>query len=483
MRTEHDALGSMELPDNSYYGIQTKRAMGNFDVSMRTFNDFPQVVRAVAEVKKACALANRDAALQGSGGLDEARTEAICKACDEIIAGKFSGQFPVNIFRGCGTSINMNVNEVVANRANEILTGHKGHDTVHPNTHVNMSQSSNDVFPTVEHIVFYRELAALISELPRLMEALDVKAQEFAHVVRLGRTAHQDAVPMTMGQLFSGYVSAIKRCLRRLRALQPEFSSGMLGATAIGTGMGLQPGFFDAVYPRLSSVVGFEMHPEENFFDGMQNVDTSVILSAELKAVSGIMGKIANDLRLLSSGPRAGFMEMTLPATQPGSSIMPGKINPFVPDLITQIMQQVAANDWAATLSFMNGEPDIAASGVLHFMGLVESCIIIRRSIPIFAEKCIRGIKANEKVCREYAESSTSLATLISSLYGYETGSRIAQVAYREGISCKEAALKENLIPAEDAEELFNLETLTDLRAMEAMIHRLQQRKEARHEN
>ncbi len=483
MRTEHDALGFMELPDDSYYGIQTMRAMENFDVSMRTFNDFPQVVKAVAEVKKACALANRDAALRGAGGLDADKAEAVCKACDEIIQGRFKGQFPVNIFRGCGTSINMNVNEVVANRANELLTGHKGHDAVHPNTHVNMSQSSNDVFPTVEHIVFYRELSDLIKELPVLIETLEEKSKEFAHVVRLGRTAYQDAVPMTMGQLFSGYVSAMKRCLRRLEAILPEFSTGMLGATAIGTGMGLQPGFFDAVYPHLSKIVGFEMRPEENFFDGMQNADTPVILSAQLKAVAGIMGKIANDLRILSSGPRAGFMEMSLPATQPGSSIMPGKINPFVPDLITQIMQQVASNDWAATLSFMNGEPDIAASGVLYFMGVVESIIIIRRSIPIFAEKCIRGIKVNEGVCRRYAELSTSLATLISSLYGYETGTRIAQAAYREGISCKEAALKEKLIPEDEAEELFNLDTLTDLRAMETMMHHLQMKKEDRHGN
>lgn len=481
MRTEKDALGQLELPGDSYYGIQTLRAMSNFDVSMRTFNDYPQVVRAMAEVKKACALANCEAGKGcACGGLDPTRTQAICQACDEIVAGRFNGQFPVNIFRGCGTSINMNVNEVVANRANELLTGHKGYDAVHPNTHVNMSQSSNDVFPTVEHIVFYREIGALLAALPRLVEALEARQREFAPFVRLGRTAYQDAVPMTMGQLFSGYVAVIKRNQKRLNAIRPEFASGMLGATAIGTGMGLQPGFFDVVYRHLSAVVGFDMQPEENFFDGMQNVDTPLILSAILKALAGAMGKIANDLRLLSSGPRAGFMELILPAVQPGSSIMPGKINPFVPDLVTQVMQQVAANDWAATLSSMSGEPDIAASGVLHFMGLVESCEIIRRTIPIFSERCIDGIQINVDVCRRGAEKSTSLATLISSLYGYEVGQQVASRAYAENLTCKEVALRDNLVPADAAEKLFNLETLTDLRAMESMLRQLQQQKESR---
>ena len=478
MRLEKDSLGQMELPDDSYYGIQTQRSLGNFDVTMHTFNEFPQVVRAMAEVKKACALANRDAGMSGCGGLPADKADAICRACDEIMEGRFAGQFPVNIFRGCGTSINMNVNEVIANRANELLTGHKGFDAVHPNTHVNMSQSSNDVFPTVEHIVLFRETGLLVDALQLLEEAVAAKEKEFSDVVRLGRTALQDAVPMTMGQLFSGYASALRRCRRRLQDFRGEFATGMLGATAIGTGMGMQPGYFDAVYPHLSSIVGFEMRPEENFFDGMQNVDSAIVLSALVKAAGGIMGKIANDLRLLSSGPRAGFMEMSLPATQPGSSIMPGKINPFVPDLVTQVMQQAALNDWAATLSFFNGEPDIAASGVLHFMGLVESCMILRKAAPIFAERCIAGIRVNREKCRRDAEYSTSLATLISSIYGYDTGTKVAHAAYSAGISCKEATLRDGLIPEEEAEQLFDVDTLTDLRGMENMLRRLQKGKE-----
>jgi len=480
MRIEKDALGTLELPDETYYGIQTLRSLGNFDITMRTFNDFPQVVRAIAEVKKACALANRDAAATGVGGLDADVSEAICTACDEIIAGKFEGQFPVNLSRGSGTSINMNLNEVIGNRANEILTGHKGMDKVHPNTHVNMSQSSNDIFPTAEHIVFYREIGALLDALPELIETTRAKQQEFSKVVRLGRTALQDAVPMTMGQMFSGYVAVFERCKARLEHIRPEFATGMLGATAIGTGMGLQPGFFDAVYPHLSNVTGIEMKPEENFFDGMQNVDTPIILSAILKTLAAGLGKMAQDFRLLSSGPRAGFRELVLPATQPGSSIMPGKINPFMPDLVLQVMQQVAANDWAATTSSMNGETDIAASGVMHFMGLVESLMILTAVIPQFSRKCLAGVKVNAEVCRDYAERSTSLATLIATLYGYEVGRQVATIAYEEGITCKEAALREKLVPEEDAEELFDLETLTDLRATEAMMLRLLKRKENR---
>lgn len=465
MRIERDALGTMELPDEAYYGIQSARAQANFDVSPLTFNDYPNVVRALAEVKKACALANKEI-----GALEPHKADAIVQAADEVIAGKFQGQFPVNVFRGCGTSANMNINEVLANRANEILTGKKGDNEVNANSHVNMGQSSNDVFPTAEAIVLYREISALLDAVPMLEEALENKVNEFADVVKLGRTLMQDAVPMTLGQCFSGYLAAVKRNKNGLKAYRDEFRTVILGATAIGTGMGIMPGYLEAVYPRLSEVVGFDVIKNENFFDGMQNSDPFLILSAHVKALACVIGKMANDFRILSSGPRAGWGEIVLPANQPGSSIMPGKINPFTCDMMVQIMQQVCANDWAITLSVPSGDTDLGPSAVLNFMGILESMEILRRGIESFTVNCARGIKANRDVCLRYAEESTSLATMVSALFGYPVGSKIAKIAYEEGITCKEAALREKLIPAAAAEELFDVMKLTNIQTMQDMF-------------
>lgn len=465
MRTEHDALGAMELPDEAYYGIQSARARKNFDVSPLTFDDYPNVVRALAEVKKACALANKDI-----GALEPRKADAIARAADEVIAGKFRGQFPVNVFRGCGTSANMNINEVLANRANEILTGRKGDNEVNANSHVNMGQSSNDIFPTVEAIVIYREAGALLEVIPMLEEALENKVNEFADVVKLGRTLMQDAVPLTLGQCFSGYLAALRRNRKGLEACRDEFRTVILGATAIGTGMGIMPGYLEAVYPRLSEIAGFELIRNENFFDGMQNSDSFLILSAHVKALACVIGKMANDFRILSSGPRSGWREIVLPANQPGSSIMPGKINPFTCDMMVQIMQQVCANDWAITLSVPSGDTDIGPSAVLNFMGILESMEILRRGTESFTVNCVRGIKANRDICRRYAEESTSLATMVSALFGYPVGGKIAKIAYEEGITCKEAALRENLIPADAAEDLFDVMKLTDIQAMQDMF-------------
>ncbi|MDO5537573.1 MAG: lyase family protein, partial [Desulfovibrionaceae bacterium] len=249
MRTEKDALGEMQLPDEAFYGIQTLRSLANFDVTNRTFNDYPAVVRAMAEVKKACALANRDI-----GALDAAKACAIVQACDEILDGRMKGQFPVNIWRGGGTSINMNLNEVIGNRANELLTGHKGAEAVHPNTHVNMCQSSNDVYPTAENIVLYREIGRTLEGVAKLERSLAAKADEFRDVVRLGRTCLQDGVPMTLGQVFAGFHGAISRGRRRLETMREDFRTGVLGGTVIGTGFGALPGFTEAVYPHLTAI-------------------------------------------------------------------------------------------------------------------------------------------------------------------------------------------------------------------------------------
>ena len=429
MRIEKDALGEMPLPDGAYYGIQAFRSLSNFDVTDKTFNDYPAVVRALAEIKKACALANRDI---GALGADKAG--AIARACDDILEGRMEGQFPVNIWRGGGTSINMNLNEVIANRANELLTGHKGYEQVHPNTHVNMCQSSNDVYPTAENIVLYRETGRALEGVAALENSFARKSKEFGGVVRLGRTCLQDGVPMTLGQVFAGFHGVIRRSRERLEALREGFRVGVLGGTVIGTGLGVLPGYVNA--------------------DGL------LTLSGALKVLACSAGKIANDFRLLSSGPRSGFGEIRLPAVAPGSSIMPGKINPFMCDLVVQIMHQVAANDWAITMNASVSDLDLASNATVSFFALLQSLEMIGNGFALFSEKCVEGIVANEAVCRRYAEESTSLATIVSTLYGYETGSRIAGIAYREGITCKEAALREKLIPEDAAEELFDVEAL-----------------------
>ena len=444
MRIEKDALGEMPLPDGAYYGIQAFRSLSNFDVTDKTFNDYPAVVRA----------------LEG----------AIARACDDILEGRMEGQFPVNIWRGGGTSINMNLNEVIANRANELLTGHKGYEQVHPNTHVNMCQSSNDVYPTAENIVLYRETGRALEGVAALENSFARKSKEFGGVVRLGRTCLQDGVPMTLGQVFAGFHGVIRRSRERLEALREGFRVGVLGGTVIGTGLGVLPGYVEAVYPHLSAIVGFEMRlpdtPEGSpvsdagLFDAMQNADGLLTLSGALKVLACSAGKIANDFRMLSSGPRSGFGEIRLPAVAPGSSIMPGKINPFMCDLVVQIMHQVAANDWAITMNASASDLDLASNATVSFFALLQSLEMIGNGFALFSEKCVEGIVANEAVCRRYAEESTSLAAIVSTLYGYETGSRIAGIAYREGITCKEAALREKLIPEDAAEELFDVEAL-----------------------
>lgn len=467
MRIEKDALGEMELPDEVYYGIQSLRAVSSYDVSPKTFNDYPNVMRALAEIKKACALANRDI-----GALVPEKAEAIAKACDELIAGKFQGHFPVNVFRGCGTSANMNANEVIANRANELLTGQKGNDQINPNTHVNMGQSSNDVFPAAESIVLYRETGALLDALLVLEKALEDKVVAFEDVVKLGRTSIQDALPITLGQTFSGYLAALRRNKKLLENYRDTFRTSILGATAIGTGLGIMPGFLERVYVHLSTIVGFTVSRDENFVDGMQNSDFYLIVSAYVKAIACTTGKIADNIRFLSSGPQGGLGELNLPEVFFADDVFIENSDTFVADMMIHIMHQVNANDWGVTLSVPSADADIHSSAVVNFMGVLESMELLTKGAPLFAKYCIEGMTANKETCRQYAEGSTSLATLVSALFGYPIGSKIAKIAYEEGITCKEAALRTSLLEKDVAEELFDVKKLTQLESTVAMFEK-----------
>ncbi len=467
MRLEKDAVGTMELPDEAYYGIQSVRGAANYDVTSKTFNDYPKIVRACAEMKKACALANRDIE-----ALAPEKAAAIAQACDEVAAGRFAGQFLINAFRICGTSGNMNVNEVIANRANEILTGTKGYDQIHPNTHVNMCQSTNDFFPSIESVILYREIGELLDAVSLLEKALEKKSAEFTDVVKIARTSLQDALPITLGQTFSGYAAAVRRNRLLLEGFRHTFQTAILGATAVGTGLGTLPGFIDTVYRHMSEIVGFPVRPHENLIDGMQNPDSFIILSAHVKAIANLVGKMSNDFRQLSSGPRGGFNELILPEPGGGCSLMPGTTSPVLPELMVQMMHQVCANDLAVSLAVPTGEVDNNTSSGIYFMSTLDSMELLASGIKLLVTHCLEGLKADVDVCRRYAEGSTSLATMVSALFGYEMGSKIAKISYEQGISCKEAALREKLLPPEVAEELFDIKKLTELESTTAMFEK-----------
>lgn len=458
MRKEKDALGEMLIPEEVYYGIQTERARQNFNVSGQTTEDFPKYIWSIAAIKKAAALANKEI-----GALDVEVADAITQAADEILEGKKYHEFPIDIFQGGGgTSTNMNANEVIANRANEIITGYKGYDKVHPNTHVNMGQSTNDVIPSAMKIATYFYLSELIDESRNLEKVLTDKKEEFKNVVKLGRTCLQDAVPITLGQEFSGYAHFVHRQIEKLEEVMRKCTAIPLGATAIGTELSTFTGYSESVYARLTDLLGIPVTKEENFFDGLQNADIYIEVSSAIKSLATGLSKIATDLRILSSGPRAGLNEIELPAVQPGSSIMPGKVNPVMPELMNQIGYQICGNDVAITMAVEGGELDLNVWEPVIIKCLFESCRLLTNSIPLFTQKCIKGIKANEEICKKYAESSIALSTVIASLFGYKTGSMIAQKATDENKTIKEVSLELGILSNEEVEEYLDPIVLTN---------------------
>ena len=458
LRREQDALGTMLLPSEAYYGIQTARACENFDVSGCTLADFPCFLRSLALVKKSAALANRDV-----DALDMEVAGAIVQAADEVAGGGLKSQFPVDVLQGGGgTSIHMNVNEVLAHRANELLTGHKGYDRVHPHDDVNLGQSTNDVVPTAMRITCYSLLQELHRTLQGLESVLARKAVDFRQVVKLGRTCLQDAIPLTLGQEFGGYLSLVRRQTRHVEQIMAACLEVPLGAGAVGTGLGIPPGYTDHVYPYLSREVGAALKQQEDFFDGLQNADLYVQLSALLKTIATSLSKIATDLRLMSSGPRAGLNEIELPAVQPGSSIMPGKVNPVIPELVNQICYHVCGSDVTITMAVEGAELDLNVWEPVIIKTLFESFRLLIKGTHLFNQKCLEGIEVNAEVCASYAASSLSLATVVAVLFGYEEGCRIARMADQENLSIEEVIVREGLLSKREARELFDPMQLTD---------------------
>jgi|GEM_PF-9177 len=480
MRYEHDSLGEIALPDEAYYGINTERGRRNFAVSGITIAHYPIFLQVLAKIKKAAAVTNAEI-----DGLASPVMQAICQACDEIISNKIRAeQFPVDMIQGGGcVSTHMNLNEVIANRANEIITGQKGYDFVHPNNHVNMGQSTNDVLPTALKLTVHFYLLNLINSLNVLEEILEEKVAEFADVVKLSRTCLQDAVPITLGQEFSAYLALVRRSIKNL-----EFQADMcldvpIGATAVGTSLGIRPGYLEKIYGNLSKTMGVTVRRDENFFDALQNGDFFVQLSGIIKSIATGLSKMATDLRILSSGNRSGMKELILPAVQAGSSIMPGKINPSYPELINQVAYLVCGNDLTITMAVEGIELDLNIWDSIISKSLFESLEVMTRSIVLFAHNCVRGIQANREECKEQAENTLSLALVVSMVFGYETGVKVAKYAHKEGLSIKHASVALGILTPEMANDLLDTYMLTDSkRSGEIVTQMAQKQKDKIHE-
>ena len=468
MRADSDLLGTLMIPDNAYYGIQTLRAVQNFAVSGQTAVDIPYFLWSIAAIKQAAAKANTKI-----GALNADVAQAIVQASQEVMDGRLDDHFPIDIFQGGGgTSTNMNMNEVVANRANEIATGKIGYDFVHPNTHVNMGQSTNDVIPAAMKMTCRVNIKKLIAEVEKLEQALQAKAQAFEHIVKLGRTCLQDAVPMTFGQQFSGYHAQIQRLKSALITANKASLELPLGGTAVGTGLSTHEGYLENVYKELQQITGESYTAEENFFDGLQNADFYIDIAAQLKKLAAALSKMATDLRIQGSGPRAGFNELKVPAVQPGSSIMPGKINPVIPELVNQIAYQVIGNDTTITMAVEGGELDLNVWEPVITKALFESCRLLTNTIPLFIDKCLQDLEVNEEVSQRYAQESTALATVIATLFGYQTGSKVAKAAYQQKCSVKEIVLQEKILSPQQAEYLLDPMVMTDPQKSAAAITR-----------
>jgi aspartate ammonia-lyase len=454
-RKEIDPLGKRLIPKDAYYGIQTLRATENFPVSgIKAPLPF---IKAYVLIKKSAAIANAQV-----GWLEEKTAKAIIQACDEVLAGKLLDQFMVDVFQaGAGTSFNMNVNEVLANRALEILGKAKGnYKTVNPNDHVNMGQSTNDTFPTALHVSVLMALQPLLSALDELADAFNKLGKKYANVLKSGRTHLQDAVPVTIGQEFNAYGSAIANACAELRKRQENLYSVALGGTATGTGANTHPEYKRIAIAELAKMTGFPLKPASNNFEALQSHRAAQTVSSGLKELALELIRIANDLRLLASGPTTGLNEITLPPVQPGSSIMPGKVNPVMAECLDMVAFQVVGNDLAVSLAVQAGQLELNVMTPVIMYNMLFSIQILNNYIPVFTKKCVQGITVNEKQCSQYLEKNPSLATLLSPYIGYLEAAKIAKQAQAENRSVKEIALEKKLLKPEEIEKIFSRKRL-----------------------
>ncbi|WOO35348.1 aspartate ammonia-lyase [Anaerocolumna sp. AGMB13020] len=456
MRIEADSMGSMAIPKDAYYGVQSLRGRNNFIMTGRPLNPF--FISNLAKIKKAAALTNYE-----GGFLPEEKAGSIIKACEEIINGSFREQFIVDAIQGgAGTSANMNANEVIANRAIELLGGMKGnYSIIHPNDHVNMAQSTNDVIPSAGKMTVLELIVKAVAELKKLSEAFANKAEEFDHILKMGRTQLQDAVPMRLGQTFQAFSTAINRDIARLKVAGEEMLTLNLGGTAIGSGLNASPYYYSNIIPNLNRLCMINYKQAADMFDATQNLDGFVQVSGCLKSCAVNLSKISNDLRLLSSGPRTGLGEINLPALQNGSSIMPGKVNPVIPEVVNQAAFQIIGNDAAITWAAGSGQLELNAFEPVVFYNLFESLELLRQAAFTLTNLCVSGITANEEHCKALLDNSVSIATALCPVTGYEEAARIAKTALKKGVSVKDLVREEGIISEKEIEKIFDLFPMT----------------------
>ena len=449
-RKESDSIGTLEIPSNTYYGVQSLRGAQNFNISGNLMNK--NFIYNIVKIKKAAAISNNKA-----NNLDNDTKNAIIKACNEILSGKFDNEFITDAIQGgAGTTVNMNVNEVIANRATEILGGKLGEYICHPNDHVNKSQSTNDVVPTAGKLTILDLSNSLFFELNRLISALDEKSVEFNDIIKMGRTQLEDAVPIKLGQEFSAYASAIRRCKRLLMQSLNEMYIVNIGGTAIGTSINANKDYLAFITQELSNITNYNLKKADDLIDCTQNLDSFVYVSGSLKTCAVALSKMCNDLRLMASGPKTGISEIILPAMQNGSSIMPGKVNPVIPEVVSQVAFAVVGNDVTISMAAEGGQLELNAFEPVIFYKMFESIICLSNAVKTLTDNCILGIKANKTRCSELLNSSVGIVTALCPYIGYKKSAEIAKEALKTNLSIKEVVLKHNILSENKIDEILN---------------------------
>ncbi len=466
MRKEHDLLGELQIPDEAYYGVQTFRSVDNFKITGVNLSCYPDFVKGLAITKEAAAEANHDL-----GYLSDDVHKGIVQACHEILEGKFDREFVVDMIQGgAGTSTNMNANEVIANRCNEILGGKKGeYKPCHPNKHVNYAQSTNDAYPTAAKMGLVFSNKKVIAELENLIKAFREKGVEFASYIKMGRTQLQDAVPMTLGQEFESYAASLECELKLLKDAEENLYTMNMGATAIGTGINSDPDYPPLVAKHMTKLMGCKIETAKNLIAATNDTSDFLTLSSQYKRLAAKVSKICNDLRLLSSGPRTGFYEIKLPAMQPGSSIMPGKVNPVIPEVVNQVCFRVIGNDTACMMAAEAAQLELNVFEPVMIYSLFEDGKLLCNAFKTLREKCIVGIEANAERCKDMVYGSIGLVTALNPILGYEKSSEIAKQALKENKCVYDLALEKGYLSKEELQEVLKPENMTQPKKMKKL--------------
>ena len=455
-RIESDSIGSLEIPADAYYGVQTSRGCKNFNITGIRMND--RFIKNIVKIKKAAAIVNGRA---GSVAKDTAA--AIVKACDEALSGKFDAEFVTDAIQGgAGTTVNMNVNEVIANRATELLGGKKGQYLCHPNDHVNCSQSTNDVIPTAGKMTVIEFAEDLKKSVLALIDSLENKAREFDDVIKMGRTQLEDAVPIRLGQEFEAYASGVKRSLRLLEKAVDEMRTVNIGGTAIGTAINVKKEYLDEIVPELNKETGYGLKQADDLIDATQNPDGFVFVSGTLKTLAVTLSKMCNDLRLLASGPKTGFEESVLPAKQNGSSIMPGKVNPVIPEVVSQVAFAVIGNDTTITLAAEAGQLELNAFEPVMLYKIFESLHTLNNAVKTLTVNCIDGIQVNRERCEALVYESVGTVTALNPYIGYKKAAELAKEALKRNVRIKDLVLEKHLMDESTLEKILNPFAMTE---------------------